>query len=87
MSEQRHLKIHFNDGTMLRFDFPAIEQDGLAAAHRIDEILSKSHLILEAEGALLMFPLTSVKYVESFPAPRNLPGTVIRGARLVRPEA
>jgi len=87
MSEHRHITLHFNDGTSLQFTFPAPGGDGIGDAQRAEDILEQRHLVIEAEGTLLMFPVTSIKYVEVFPAPRGLPGTVVRGATLVRPDA
>ena len=87
MPEQRHIKLHFIDGSMLRFEFPEPEGDGLGGAQRAEDILNQRHLVIEADGTLLLFPVTSIKYVEVFPAPRNLPGSVVRNAALVRPDA
>jgi hypothetical protein len=87
MSDQRHLKVHFNDGTMLHFEVPPRDEDSLGASQRAESILEQRHLVIEADGTLLMFPITSIKYVEIYPSPRNLPGTVVRGARLVRPDS
>ncbi len=84
MAEQRHLRIHFNDGKVLEFEFPPQTDDDLGAAQRLAEYVAKGHLMMEVEGRLLMFPLGSVKYLEGYPVPRSLPSSVIRGATLVR---
>jgi len=84
MSEQRHMRIHFNDGTTLEFEFPPQSDDEIGAAQRLADYVSRGHLMMEVDGRLLMFPLGSVKYLEGYPAPRSLPGSVIRGAQLIR---
>ena len=82
--EQRHMRIHFTDGTVLEFTFPPQSDDELGAAQRLANYVAAGHLMIEAEGRLLMFPLTSVKYLEGYPVPRTLPATVVRGAKLIR---
>ena len=61
-----------------------VTEDELGAAQRLSEYVARGHLSLEVEGRLLVFPLTSVKYLEGYPIPRSLPPTVVRGAKLVR---
>jgi hypothetical protein len=79
---QRNMIIHFNDGSTKRIDFPAPVADGDAnLALRIEEAVNARCLVLESEGTLMVFPVESIKYLQSFPAPRKLPPYAIRGVR------
>ena len=76
----RTMIIHFNDGSQRRLDFPAPVTDSDAnVVTRIAEALEARHLVFEAEGALVVIPVESIKYLQSFPAPRKLPAYAITG--------
>ena len=78
--QKRTMLIHFNDGSKKLFEFPAPVPDGDAnLAARLKEALDARHLILEADGVLIVIPVESIKYLQSFPAPKKLPGYAIRG--------
>ena len=81
-SEERHLVVHFNDGTKMAFEFPR-QADLHAVSAKLDEVVRYDQLTVEADGTLILIPLSSVKYAQLVPAPKALPGTVIKGARLV----
>ena len=78
---RRGMLIHFMDGTKKLLEFPqqVADSDATAAA-RVKEALEARHLVLEAEGALLVIPFESIKYLQVHPAPKKLPPGVIRGA-------
>lgn len=77
---ERSMIIHFNDGSQKRLAFPTPVADGDAnLAARLQEALDANHLILEADGALVVIPVASIKYLQSFPAPKKLPGYAIKG--------
>jgi|RhiMetdeSRZDD1v2_1073273.scaffolds.fasta_scaffold993405_2 hypothetical protein len=79
--EKRGMIIHFTDGTKKLLEFPQQVADGDAqAASKLKEALEARHLVLEAEGALLVIPFENVKYIQVYPAPKKLPAGVIRGA-------
>jgi hypothetical protein len=81
MSEKRGLVIHFMDGTKKVLEFPQQVADGdVAAAAKMKEALEARHLVVEAEGALVVIPFENVKYLQVYPAPKKLPAGVIRGA-------
>jgi hypothetical protein len=81
MSEKRGLIIHFMDGTKKVLEFPQQVADGdVAAAAKLKEALEARHLVVEAEGALVIIPFENIKYLQLYPAPKKLPGGVIRGA-------
>jgi hypothetical protein len=81
---ERHMTVHFTDGTTLSFAFPALDA---ANAHnisrRVQELLQDQYLLVEVDGSLMMFPFANIKYVQSYPAPDPIPANVLRGATLV----
>ena len=79
--EKRGMLITFVDGSKKLLEFPQQLADSDAqAASKIKEALEARHLVLEAEGALLVIPFENVKYIQVHPAPKKLPAGVIRGA-------
>ena len=72
--------IHFNDGSNKLFEFraPVGDSDANLAA-RLKEALDARHLVLEADGALVVIPVESIKYLQSSPAPKKLPVYAIKG--------
>jgi hypothetical protein len=78
--QKRSMIIHFNDGSKKLLEFPAPMSDSDAnLAARLNEALDARHLILEADGALVVIPVGSIKYLQSFPAPKKLPAYAIKG--------
>ncbi len=83
MDKTRAMTIYFNDGTNLSFAFPEqSDRTALDAITRMEEYLKYDHVMVEADGTLLTFPYSSIKYLEIHPAPTTLPAQVIRGARI-----
>ena len=81
MSEKRGLIIHFMDGTKKVLEFPQqVADSDVAAAAKLKEALEARHLVIQAEGALVVIPFENVKYLQVYPAPKKLPAGVIRGA-------
>jgi len=79
--QKRSMIIHFIDGTKKVLEFPQQVADSDASASaRLKDALDARHLVLEADGALLVIPFENVKYIQSYPAPKKLPAGVIRGA-------
>jgi hypothetical protein len=81
MKEQRGITIHFTDGTKKLLEFPQqLADNDVAAAAKLKEALEARHLLIEAEGALIVIPFENVKYLQVYPAPKKLPAYAIRGA-------
>ena len=81
MATERRMIIHFTDGSKKTLEFPQQMADSDAtAALRIKDALDARHIVLEAEGALIVIPFENVKYVQVHPAPKKLPPGVIKGA-------
>jgi hypothetical protein len=81
MDTKRGMIIYFTDGSKKVLEFPQqIAESDVAAAAKMKEALEARHLVLEADGALLVIPFENVKYVQIYPAPKKLPAGVIKGA-------
>jgi hypothetical protein len=81
MAAERRLIIHFNDGSKKLVEFPQqiVDSDATMAA-RLKEALEARHLVLEAEGALIVIPFENIRYLQVYPAPKKLPSYAIKGA-------
>ncbi len=44
------------------------------------EALESRHVLVEAEGALIVIPFENIKCLQLYPAPKKLPQNAIRGA-------
>jgi len=90
MEHDRQLTLHFNDGSKISFDFPEQAENVTARQLKIAEFLTSKHLIVEAEGSILIFPVANIKYIAisgpmgATPARTAvaLPKHMIRGARI-----
>lgn len=82
MAEKRGLTIHFMDGSKMSFTFPKqVTQDEFVSL-RMDKILGKSALMVQADGALVVIPFSSIKYMQMYAAPKKLPDYVIKEATI-----
>jgi len=79
MPEQRRLIIHFVDGSKKLLEFPQQVADASVAA-KLQEALEARHLVIEADGALVVIPFENICYLQAYPAPKKLPGYAIKGA-------
>ncbi len=82
MAEKRGLTIHFRDGTKSSFTYPKQVEVESAIATRMEKVLDKNSVTLEVDGSLLVIPISSIKYIQVYPAPAKLPDVVIKGAQL-----
>ena len=80
--------LHFLDGSKLSFEFPEQTASATARQVKVADFMSGKHLVIEAEGQVFIFPVTSIKYV-ALSLPRitgetrgALPRHAILGARL-----
>lgn len=88
MNHDRQLTLHFLDGTKISFAFS--KQADLEAARqiKIDSLWDSKQLIIEADGNILVFPISSIKYLNfalgSEPTTQiKLPAHTIRGATIL----
>ena len=85
----RILTLHFIDGSKLSFDFPVQTANATARQLKIADLLTSKHVVIEAEGTVMVFPVSNVKYL-SFSVPMlgtrgaatALPRHTITGARI-----
>lgn len=82
MSENRYAVVHFTDGTKLKFDFPK-QIDDSSVVHKMKSLLDSGALMLEADGSLITIPMSSIKYIQSYPCPKALPDFAIKGVSIV----
>ena len=81
-NEQRGITVYFNDGTSMKIDFPKQVANDIAAGMRLKEIFTAKQLLAEIDGALVVIPFDSIKYVVAHPAPPTLPEYTIKGATI-----
>ena len=59
----RVLTLHFIDGSKLTFEFPRQASNAAARRLKLEDFLESQHLIVDAEGSLLIFPVANIKYI------------------------
>ena len=88
MDRERSMTLHFIDGSKIEFDFPEQTTNIAGTNLRIEDFLSGSSVLIEAEGSFLVFPMGNVKYVEFSLGSAfdldviKLPRSVIRNAKI-----
>jgi hypothetical protein len=83
MMQERWMEIAFRGGRKVRFQFPTQATDESMAA-RLEEVLKLPSISVSAEEVLYVMPTSAIEMITVSPAPRKLPGTVIRSARLLK---
>ena len=86
---ERILTLHFVDGSKLSFAFDAQGANNAARKLKIDKLMASKHIVIEAEGSVMMFPVVNVKYMSlSMPTldkrgdTEILPSHAITGAKI-----
>jgi hypothetical protein len=86
---ERILTLHFIDGSKLSFAFQPQGANAAARKIKLDNFLTSKHLVIEAEGNVMIFPVTNIKYMSmSLPtgdargSAEALPRHAITGARI-----
>jgi hypothetical protein len=82
MAEERGMVIHFTDGSKMDLTFPKQVKSDDSVSVRLEMMLEREALLVEADGALLVFPFGNIKYLQVYPSPPKLPDYVIKHARL-----
>jgi hypothetical protein len=87
MKRDRAMTIHFMDGTHVSFDFPAQEVNAYGSALLIEELLRNPYILVEADGAILIYPVANIKSIQlmnlSGEGQAIAPKGLIRGATAV----
>jgi hypothetical protein len=84
---ERMLTLHFIDGSKLSFEYDAQGQNAAARQMKLADFMTSKHLVVEAEGSVLIFPVSSIKYIALSMAGTKagavaLPRHAILGARI-----
>lgn len=82
MMKERSMEIAFCGGRKVRLQFPVQATDESMAA-RLEEVLKLPSLSISAEDVLYVIPTSAIEMITVSPAPKKLPSTVIRCARLL----
>ena len=87
MDDEKHLIIHFNNGTKMEMAFPTQIKNSTGALVEVSKrILEADKLVIQTEQQVIIVPWSSVKYLEASALPAAaLPIGVIKGARIVEP--
>ena len=81
MMNERWIEISLLDGRKLRFRFP-VQATPETAAQRMEEALKLPTITISTGEQLYIIPTSAIQTIVVEPAPRKLPPTVIRGAKL-----
>jgi len=60
---ERTVTLHFIDGTKLSLEFPQQGGDAAVRKLKVSDFLSGQHLIIEADGSVLVCPFANIKYM------------------------
>ena len=77
---ERILTLHFIDGTKLTFAFDAQGANNAARKLKIDKLMASKHVVIEAGGTVMIFPVANIKYMAL-----SMPALDKRGASEVLP--
>ena len=84
MPDKRAISIFFNDGSKVSLNFPKQAPNEIAAMLKLDDVLKKRFMLFEADDTFLMIPFENVRYVQIYPAPKEMQGhTYVKGATVV----
>ena len=83
------LAVEFCDGSRIKYSFPAQAANDAARQLKIEDLLKGRHLVVQAEGRLIMHPMENIKTLELSTGDASLEGVrlplhTIRGATLLR---
>ena len=85
---ERILTLHFIDGSKVSFEFGEQSPNAAARKLKLEDFMTSRHLVIEAEGSVMIFPVANIKYMAlSLPvlskgAVAALPRHAIVGARI-----
>jgi hypothetical protein len=86
---ERILTLHFIDGSKLAFEFAEQAPNAAGRKLKLDDFMASRHLVIEAEGQVMIFPVANIKYLSlSLPVvsargtTAGLPRHAIVGARI-----
>jgi hypothetical protein len=85
MNQDKHLIIHFNNGTKMEVSFPTQIKNSTGALVEISKrLLDADKLVIQAEDRVLIIPWSSIKHLDVSGVPSAaLPIESVKGARIV----
>jgi hypothetical protein len=63
MTHDRTMTLYFNDGSKMTFEFPEQAKSAAAKQIKLSEFMNSKNVVVESEGQLMVFPMTSIKYI------------------------
>lgn len=60
---ERYLTLHFIDGSKLSFEFDEQTANVAARSLKLADFMTSKHLVIEAEGSVMVFPVANIKYL------------------------
>ena len=78
----RSMELTLRDGKKLRFQFP-VQFNEANMARGIEEALKQPTITVKAGDTLYVIPTSAIQLITVSPAPKKLPRSVIRGAKVV----
>ena len=86
-TDEKHLTIHFNNGTKIEVAFPTQIKNSMGAlVEAAKRLLEADKLVIHTDEKVVIVPWASVQHVEaSSVPPAALPLGVIKGARIMNP--
>jgi hypothetical protein len=82
MMNERTMEITFTGGENIRFRFPVQSKDE-TVVQRIEEFLKQPSVTVNAGDVVYVIPTSAIRMITVTPAPKRLPRTVIRAAKLI----
>jgi hypothetical protein len=77
---ERILTLHFIDGSKLSLAFDEQGPNTAARKLKVEKLMAAKHLVVEAEGTVMIFPMVNIKYMAL-----SLPSLNTKGTREVLP--
>jgi hypothetical protein len=85
MNDEKHVVIHFNNGSKMELAFPTqIRDQGAGLLEAFKRIMEADKLAIQTEDRLLVIPWGSVQHIEFSPPPPTAPFGTIQKARIVQ---
>jgi hypothetical protein len=60
----RFITIQFTDGSSVRYSFPVQSTNKAAQQLKLEDLLKGRHLVLQAEGQLVIYPIENIRKLE-----------------------
>ena len=89
MTAIRFITLQFVDGASVRYSFPVQSSNKAAQQLKIEDFLKGRHLVMEADGRLVVYPIENIRRIEFSGGTGEalegvrLPAHTIRSAKLV----